>query len=491
MDNKTPKILFSDFLDIDKKTLDDYGAFNISLVADLPLFIDPFLLFNSKNSEYQKLHAEIINYLRFLRDKSINQQITPGLLSAWYKFKEIQQNWLGYSVRGNRGSALGKQFADALNENFSRIFSDYGNEKITRGSHLEKLCLIKEGVGKDNISDFTTNLIKDFLLKYTQTFAKKYIDPKHCDSFRIKKVRFNYETETWEEDTFFLPKFNGDFVILTPKDILTKDETWINKEDLIEDFNRIPQAITNDELRAQINNYFRSVLPLSPTKKEEGEAAIKTILEFPQLIDYYIKYKEDDGDHAEDVSKQRVDFSENLYVKQFTELAQLLAKTPFYTIPTDSQSEILNRVNFLKQEIENNDGYRLFYDKHTKKPIEREEDLKICYRLTWFGSTYNFDTEVNNGRGPVDGKASKGSADAGLVEFKLASNKKLEQNLENQIPVYENANRTDNSVKVIIYFTRSELFRVQTILKRLKLENEDSIVLIDARADNKPSASNA
>ena len=28
--------------------MDEYGAFDISVVSDLPLFIDPFLLFNSK-----------------------------------------------------------------------------------------------------------------------------------------------------------------------------------------------------------------------------------------------------------------------------------------------------------------------------------------------------------------------------------------------------------------------------------------------------------
>jgi len=489
MEDAVPKILFSDFVALDKKTLDDYGAFDISLVADLPLFIDPFLLFNSKNPEYQILHGEIIKYLRFLREKSVSQQITPGLLSAWYKFKEVEQNWLGYSVQGNRGSALGKQFADALNENFSRIFSDYGDEKITRGSHLEKLCLIKEGVGKDNISDFTTNLIKDYLLRYTEKFAKQNIDAKYCDTFRVRRAKFNYDTETWEDGIYYLPKHNGDFVILTPKDLLTKDETWINKDDLIDDFYNIPQAITNEELRAQINNYFRSVLPNTPTKKEESEAVRKTILEYPQVIDYYIKYKEDNGDRAEDISKKRVDFSENLYVKQFSELAQLLAKTPFYQTPTNAYTEILKRVQFLKHEIESNDGYKLFYDRHTKQPIEREDDLRICFRLTWYGSSYNFDSEVNNGRGPVDGKASKGSADIGLIEYKLASNKKLEQNLQSQTPIYQEANNTDKCVKVIIYFTRSEFYRVQAILKRLKLENEESIILIDARADNKPSAS--
>lgn len=76
MKEKEAKLLFTDYFQVSKKAVDDYGAFNISLVTDLPLFIDPFLLFNSKDKKYQELHAEIIKYLRFLKDKSVSQQIT-------------------------------------------------------------------------------------------------------------------------------------------------------------------------------------------------------------------------------------------------------------------------------------------------------------------------------------------------------------------------------------------------------------------------------
>jgi hypothetical protein len=71
----------------------------------------------------------------------------------------------------------------------------------------------------------------------------------------------------------------------------------------------------------------------------------------------------------------------------------------------------------------------------------------------------------------------------------LASNTKLEQNLEKQVEVYERANSTNKSIKVIIYFSKSQLDRVAAILKRLRLEKDKSIVLIDARRDNKASAS--
>ena len=54
-------IYFSDFFNIDEDIIESYGAINISLINDLPLFVDPFLLFNSEKPEYQKIHSDIIS----------------------------------------------------------------------------------------------------------------------------------------------------------------------------------------------------------------------------------------------------------------------------------------------------------------------------------------------------------------------------------------------------------------------------------------------
>ena len=98
---------------------------------------------------------------------------------------------------------------------------------------------------------------------------------------------------------------------------------------------------------------------------------------------------------------------------------------------------------------------------------------------------------MNNGRGPVDFKVSRGNKDKTLIEFKLASNSKLRQNLEKQVKVYEAANRTKSSLKVIFYFTSAEFSKVKKAIKELGLVDDESIYLIDCRNDNKPSASNA
>jgi hypothetical protein len=488
-DQKRPKILFTDYFGVTKQTLKEYGAFNVSLVTDLPLFVDPFLLFNSKDGIYQKLHEDIIRYLRFLKDKSANGRIDKGLLREWYRFKEVRQNWLGFSVHNNSGHGLGDDFATALNASLNSIFNNFGNEQITAGSHLERLCLIKDGVGRDNISDFTVNLIKGFLLGYTQDFARKYIDPRLCMEFAVEKVSFNYSTESWERGVFFLPMHNDDFVLLTPRDMLTKDDGWINRSDLIDDFHQIPTAISDEGLRSQINNYFRSVLPAKPKKKDEREAAFKTIQHFPVLVDYFIKYKEDHGEHAKDLSEQKITLSETLYGQQFVTLANLLAQHTNFYEKGNTYEETRERLAFFKDVIEKNDGYRLFYV--NGQPIKTEDDLQLLFRFVWFATSSDVNREPNNGRGPADYAISRGAVDKTILEFKLARNKKLKKNLQKQLEIYKDANGTEQGMHAIIYFSEAEFKRVNKILVEVGLFGNSNVILIDARSDNKPSASNA
>jgi hypothetical protein len=486
---------FSDFFDIDHDAVDRFGAFDISLINDLPLFIDPFLLFHGEKPEYQALHESIIKYLVFLRDRAAAGPVSDGLLHSWYCFPEIKQNWLGFSVVGNSGSGLGMDFARALHGNLHRVFQDFGDERVTESSHLEKVCLIADGVGRDNISDFTTNLILDHLCRYTQTFATSFLQPNQTREISVRKAIFSYGTEAWVTRRYRLPWTNGDFVLLTPKDMLTRDENWINKGDLIRQFEEIPTAIPDAALRAQVNHYFQSALNRNkkrrgPTAKDRAEAAAATIRQFPALIDYYIRFKEQHGDDAADISSEKVIATELQFVGQVRDFQNLLfAATSFYGLTGNTHAEAHQRLAFLKDVIENKGGHRLFYD--GDKPIHREKDLHILYRLVWYGTPSDVTTEANDGRGPVDFKISRGAIDKTLIEMKLAKNSHLERNLEKQTAIYQRASDAPTAIKAIIFFSAEEKERALGIIDKLGLTGDPNIVLIDARRDNKPSGSKA
>ncbi|MDD4981544.1 MAG: hypothetical protein PHS12_02130 [Candidatus Omnitrophica bacterium] len=496
-------VYFSDFFNVRQDVIEKYGAFNISLINDLPLFVDPFLLFNSEKQEYQNLHSAILRYVAFLRDQSIAKNINDGLLKSWYCFPEVKQTWLGYSEVGNGGRGPGIEFARALNDNLNGIFSGFDRNTISRSSHLEKLCLIKENTGRDSISDFVINLIKGYLLEYTQSFARQYIYKSLLYEFTVRHVTFNYNTSTWNSGKFLLPFINvsnveKDYVLLTPKDLLTKDDTWINRPDLVNRFDDIVLSVSNQQLRSELNFYFSQNLPKPeytkkgkekvPKKHDIVTAVNAVIRKYPELLDHYIKFKEDHGDEARSISEEKVEEIHNLFVADLSDFIERLSQqTKFYNKGIYTLAESYDRVLFLKDFIENKDGYRIFYRKNDV--IRKEADLQIMYRLTWFATFSDVTREANEGRGPVDFKISRGAKDKTLVEFKLASNSKLRQNLENQVEVYKKAHDTDKAIKVIIFFSLDEEAKVKKILEELDLVNEKYVILIDARKDNKISAS--
>ena len=142
------------------------------------------------------------------------------------------------------------------------------------------------------------------------------------------------------------------------------------------DFEEIPVALPDAALRAQVFNYFNRVLvrhkEREPNKAERENAALATILQFPQLIDYYIRMKEDSGDEATHTSAQKVVETEQRFIHQLRELQEVLGSlTRFYRAPSNTYRETHSRLAYLKDVIENKGGHRMFY--YDGKPLQREE----------------------------------------------------------------------------------------------------------------------
>ena len=480
---------FSTYFDVNPEILENEGYVNISLLCDMPLFVDPFLIFSSEKEEYKKLHNQINNYLLFLKDKVKNQTFNDGIYNSLFKFSEVSNNWHGYCEFGNKGKGLGKYFGKSLFTNLGTIFNDFGEKGITKGIHIEKLTLIDEKVGSDNISDFVVNIIKGYFLEITEKFAKKYINPDKCKYFYVPKAEFDYKYERWISKKYFLPCYNNDYVILTPIDILTMDSSWINNQELLKIMPLVIEKVPNEQLRFEINNYLGSLYKKDMKKEEENQAKRDALAKYPMLLDYFISMKEEESDEAGDHSIKNA-----LYYDEFINniadkiIAHLANKTNFYKLDQNSYEEAMQRVLYLKSCIESNDGYKLFYGKDAQR-LRSEKDLQLLFRFVCYDTISDVNSEVNNGRGPVDYKFSNSNKDKSLVEFKLASNTQLKQNLEKQVEIYEKANNTDKSIKVIFFFTQKEHMRVLKILDELKLNDAKNIILIDCREDNKISAS--
>lgn len=141
-----------------------------------------------------------------------------------------------------------------------------------------------------------------------------------------------------------------------------------------------------------------------------------------------------------------------------------------------SEAEAIDILNFIKQVTENQDGYKTMYDNGKPK-----KELNICslFKYGMRNSEFAIDSQVNNGRGPVDFTVSKGT-DKTIVEVKLGSSKTLEKNLKNQVPIYEAANNFCKSVVAIICFSEKHINRVVQILNKLHLQDNKNVVVINA-----------
>lgn len=151
--------------------------------------------------------------------------------------------------------------------------------------------------------------------------------------------------------------------------------------------------------------------------------------------------------------------------------------------PNDSFKEALKRIEDFKRCLEYND-LSILIDSNKK-----EKSLQLLFRIFWRNTDFDFNAEPNNGRGPLDFKVSKGASDKTIIEFKLASNSKLKQNLQNQVDVYKKANNTNKSITVLFFFNEKERNKLERVLRELQIKKQKNIVIIDC-TKQKPSASN-
>lgn len=488
---------FSDTFRVDDALLEKYGAVNVSLINDMPLFIDPFLLFQSKKPKYKKLHDEIISYLEFLQTRSDRRNPDSGELENLYCFKEVKQNWLGFSKSGNKGTGLSIKFAKELHVGLKDIFTSFGDATITKSSHMEKLCLLTDGVGRDHISDFTCNLVKDYLCKYTETFASRHIDPKYIKRVSVPRAVFHLKTASWAPKEYNLPYLASerDFVLLTPRDMLTRDDAWISRTDFFDKFATLPISISDNAIRSSLNSYLAEELD---RRKEKGKvshaskmAAYKaTLRKFPIIADVYIADQERNGEEASVRAEDKISRTEQQFIAGVRDILGILeTKSDYFKHGRNTLEESRMKIGYLKDVIENKGGHKLFKQDHRRSLTEN--DLQVLMRLVWFGTPSDFGAEANDGRGPADFKVSRGAKDKTIIEFKLASNSRLEHSLKKQLEIYQKASSAKNGIFVIFVFERTEVIRVKAIFKRLGMYEGQDCVIIDARGDNKPSGSKA
>jgi len=233
---------------------------------DIPLYLDPFLLWKSPSLQDQALHTAItnsFNYLNFLLKKGR----IDDALSILVNISECQEVGLGVS-KTRKGTRISTAQAHKILDLFNDI-QEYNQFGFT---HIEVIQLFIAGISKDRISDIACNYIKSFLIDYTIEQCELVKIP--IEAVVLGSI-YNYKTNSLDvNQKVYLPvnPLNKEPLIFTPKRWL-RFNPWINFED-----------------------YFQTYCPrddiFNPSEPEERVKVLNYNRENYGVVEEYIKYKD-------------------------------------------------------------------------------------------------------------------------------------------------------------------------------------------------------
>lgn len=193
---------------------------------DIPLGIDPFLLFKSRDSEFRELHSLLLGAFNAGIDAVRRGVVSDA--SRMFDFPEVREIGLGYTQNSRRGSGVGSYLSRLIIETLQ------GSPMLlARGvRHVEEIQLLSAGIGADRISDIVANVLKGYLIDYTQRQCAIWDIPVR-QGVPISHI-YDHSSHTWEDSYEDLPvsATDGSPILLVPRR-LVRVLPWINYDDFV------------------------------------------------------------------------------------------------------------------------------------------------------------------------------------------------------------------------------------------------------------------
>ena len=255
------------------------------LREDLPLSIDPFLLWKSEQAEYQHLHELLVGFVEKVRIHAIMREVAAAhkLLS---EVREPIELGLGYAAGTKRGSAIGPKLGAAIIETFQQVpqLEDYGLD------HLEILALLVPNIAEDRISDLTASVIKRWLAEFTSSRCKNLDIPTQ----RYRLTGWDADMLDWCPFDALLPynPTDGSPVLLVPLNLLRR-LPWISYPDYYKSTYtrfvlpaaRLGRSISKDSVLAYNRAHYQVVRSYVNSREDQADACMPDPLFSPLSLD--------------------------------------------------------------------------------------------------------------------------------------------------------------------------------------------------------------
>jgi hypothetical protein len=191
---------------------------DVVLEKDNPLFLDPFAISQHPDRWSHECHELLGAFFQAIVDhiRAGRKQEAIALLS---RLREPNETRLGYSSDRPRGSGIGTMQAEEIYAALA------GSTAVKTGfvSSLEECELMVEGIGRDRISDLTTNIIRAKLADYTRDQCALHNVP--VQSVPVGNC-FDPIATAWVARYAELPVWDDRQILLVPKAVARWDPAY-------------------------------------------------------------------------------------------------------------------------------------------------------------------------------------------------------------------------------------------------------------------------
>jgi len=216
------------------------------LNEDIPLYVDPFLLWRSPSYQDQAIHTSIINsfnQLGHLVQRGKHTEAIEQLVMA----SECDEVGLGHSAN-RRGKRFGKNVAEKILSLFDNI-SVYNKRGFT---HFEEIQFFIDGISADRISDIACNFMKSFLIDFTIEQCQKFGLPLANCTLQSLYNQQNYSFEKQVQVSLPVHPESGSPILLIPKRWL-RFGLWLNFDDYFTDYCPKDERVNPDVKVSRVN----------------------------------------------------------------------------------------------------------------------------------------------------------------------------------------------------------------------------------------------
>lgn len=249
------------------------------LDEDIPLYLDPFLLWKNPSFQDNSLHTALVNSFNFLGHDYIKGNAIDSINTLIFT-SECEEVGLGNS-KTKKGKKISTKEATTILE----LFKNIPQVNKSGFTHFEEIQLFVENISKDRISDISCNLLKSWLIDYTIDQCQKYNIPIEKSRVNI----FDHKSGNIKEEETFLPQNpkTGQPIIFTPKRWL-RYIPYINYEEYFENYfsKEVNKQFGEPLLRVQILNFNRHNYDIVQTYvkiKERNAESLKNDPLFKQI----------------------------------------------------------------------------------------------------------------------------------------------------------------------------------------------------------------